>query len=290
MINAKQTSDLYDQTRSLLKKKLQPLFDEKNDKRNAIRKVFDKPEEQGERKKLEKTKRQELNQSFREENKNLIEKYQESFKENKLNEEKFQKALKVFQELNPDLQEKDVRIMIMWDKESKEKEKKIPQFEDKNHRETSNETWKIKEEKANIWNGEKYETKKIKVKISPEWDIKEYVSWVPSNLIGQQLFSKKALTRLWLLNRLPANTWVIQGMIDAQPWKDATEKYANFYEKNIKNRLAGYWNPNAKEFSSVDEWVDCWLADGNYAIFDENTWNCYNTNNDYFFSVCLLKN
>ena len=55
--------------------------------------------------------------------KNLIAKYQKAFEENKLNEKKFQEAFKVFKELNPELEEKDIRALIMGkaeDKESKE--------------------------------------------------------------------------------------------------------------------------------------------------------------------------
>jgi len=54
--------------------------------------------------------------------------------------------------------------------ETKEQEKKVPQFEDKNHREESDETWKIKTEKANIWNEkqEEYEKKEVEVRINPE--------------------------------------------------------------------------------------------------------------------------
>jgi len=62
------------------------------------------------------------------------------------------------------------------EQESKEKEKKIPEFEERNHREPSDDTWEKKIEKAYIWNGERYKLKDIEVRINTEGDIKEYVS------------------------------------------------------------------------------------------------------------------
>jgi hypothetical protein len=176
--------------------------------------------------------------------------------------------------------------------ETKETEKKVPEFEDKNHREKTDETWKIIPEKANIWNEEKKEYKltDVKVKVNPQWDIKEYVSWVSEKLIWQQLFSEKAVARLWFKDRLPANKWVIEKMIDAQPWKDEQEKYNNFQEKYIKNMFPGCRYPYDEEFHDVDLCMDCWLADGNYAYFGGSGWYCNDVRYDYFFSVRFLKN
>jgi ATP/maltotriose-dependent transcriptional regulator MalT len=113
MKNAKQTADAYEQTRSLLKNKLEPLFDEKNEKREAIRKVFNKPEEQEERRVRERAKIAKMNKEFREENKNLIAKYKELLNDNKENEKVFSEIYAAAQKLNPELKEEDVRTLIM---------------------------------------------------------------------------------------------------------------------------------------------------------------------------------
>ena len=198
----------------------------------------------------------------------------------------------------------DVLDDKFWNKlksvKSKEKEKKTPEFEDKNHREKSDDTWKKKTEKignpkeyeANRWKGAEYEVENFEVEVNPEGDIKEYVSGVPAELIWEQLFSKKALIRLWLLNRLPENYPVIEEMINAQPWKDRDEQYANFYKKNIKNNkknsLAGCCNQEM--FVGVDRWVDYWLGDGQCTRFYKEGCHWHGDNDDCFFSVRLLKN
>ena len=113
MTTAKETADQYNKTRSDLKNKLQPLFDEKNEKRADLRKALDTPEEQGERRNKEKIKRQALNQNFREANKDLIAEYKQSFKDKKEQEKLFVEIFSEAKKLNPELQEKDVRALIM---------------------------------------------------------------------------------------------------------------------------------------------------------------------------------
>lgn len=179
-------------------------------------------------------------------------------------------------------------------KESKEKDDKVPELEAKNYRVESNEKWKIVKEKADIWDGEAYETKIVEVKVNPDWDIKEYVSWVPEQLIGEQVFSKIAMTNLALdgllpWSKLPADKFAIQEMIDAQTWEDDTTKYNNFFNTYIKDKLPGYFDPAYGRFNNVDAWIDLRLADGSHAYFSKYGWNCRSTNPDYFCSIRLFK-
>ena len=85
-----------------------------------------------------------------------------------------------------------------------------------------------------------WEKTKIKAKVNKEWDIREYISWMPTNLIWEQLFTWNAVVRLWLEKRLP--------------------KYEDF--KDIKTDIfPGYWDPDYKTFSHLHTRADCWLAD-----------------------------
>ena len=178
-------------------------------------------------------------------------------------------------------------------KESWEKDDKVPEFEEKNYRIESKD-WKIIKEKADITIGDGFETKIIEVKVNPDWDIKEYVSWVPEALIGEQVFSKIAMTNLaldgvLLWSKVPENEFAIQEMIDAQPWEDDTQKYDIFFNGYINNRRVGYRDPRYGRFNNVDLWIDLWLADGSHAFFSKYGWNCRRTDDDYFCSIRLLK-
>jgi len=113
MTTAKEMKDQYNQSSSELKAKLQPMFAEKQNKRDALRVAFDKPEELAERRKLEKIKRQELNLKFKEENKDLIDKYHFLSQGNKLNEKNFQEMLKIAKGLNAEVDEDILRELIM---------------------------------------------------------------------------------------------------------------------------------------------------------------------------------
>ena len=114
----------------------------------------------------------------------------------------------------------------------------------------------------------KWKETKIKCKVSPEWDIREYCSWVPTEFIWEQLFTYNALCRLWLKDRLPT--------YDDIKWLDGSV-------------LAGYWNPNNKLFNDVGEYSNVWLAGGYYATFSQIEWDQYHNYRNYGFSGRLLK-
>ena len=114
----------------------------------------------------------------------------------------------------------------------------------------------------------KWKETKIKCKVSPEWDIREYVSWVPTELIGEQLFTYNAICKLGLENRLPT-------FDDIKQLDSAS--------------LAGYWHPNNGGFNDIGERSSVWLAGGDNAGFNQNEWGRYSSYRDYGFSVRLLK-
>lgn len=176
---------------------------------------------------------------------------------------------------------------------------RIPEFEKRNHREKSGNTWKIKEEKKVVlWNWRwsifgierKQIEQMIKIKTNPEGDIKEYVSWVPAHLIGEQFFKKEAIKRLWLYNRLPANKAMIGKIIKAQPWKRDKDKYAYFYKKYLENKLSGVWSSKDESFHNIDRIVNFLLADDSIEFFCEDVfYGLGDADSDWFFSVRLIK-
>lgn len=120
MTKAKQTLDQYNSTREEWRAKLQPLFDEKNKKREAIKELFgDNPEEMKKHSKLMRTK---LNTQWKEENKDLITKYQELYQQKKLDEATFQKMLEEARKLDPDkeVNEEVLRKLFMGKSEKAE--------------------------------------------------------------------------------------------------------------------------------------------------------------------------
>lgn len=114
----------------------------------------------------------------------------------------------------------------------------------------------------------KWKENKITCKVSPEWDIREYISWVPQELIWEQLFTYDAICRLGLEKRLPIYDDI----------------------KQLDNvSLAGYWSPNGKEFNDIGERSDVWLADGNIANFNQIKWHRNKNYRNCGFSGRLLK-
>ena len=114
----------------------------------------------------------------------------------------------------------------------------------------------------------KWEETKIKCKVSPEWDIREYVSWVPQELIWEQLFTYSAICRLWLEKRLPT-------------FDDIKVLDSSF--------LAGYWTPNYEKFYGIGGRSSVWLAGGYNADFIHDEWFRHDIRRHYGFSGRLLK-
>lgn len=108
----------------------------------------------------------------------------------------------------------------------------------------------------------------FKAKISPEWDIYEYISWVPDDIIWEQLFSWKAIERLWLQDRLPDE----EHIQEISKWKPC-----------------GVYDPWYKSFNFVWIYCACLLSDWDYVCIEWEYHANYTNNNNYFLSVYLLK-
>lgn len=71
---------------------------------------------------------------------------------------------------------------------------------------------------------------------------------------------------------------------------DEAWAYNEFYDKEVKDHLAGSWIPDNETFYNVGERSHVWLVGGKHATFIQNTWYRYNSNSSFGFSGRLLKN
>jgi hypothetical protein len=70
-----------------------------------------------------------------------------------------------------------------------------------------------------------------------------------------------------------------------------SKKYNDFYDKEIKNHLAGFWSPVYNKLFNDGESSCVWLVDGNSVDIDENIADNNSLNHKEFgFSGRLLKN
>ena len=123
MTNAKQTLQELGEAKIDMKKKLEPLFELKNTKREALRTAFEgKPDKIKTEIKLI---RGEENEKRRKENAILIEKYKKLNDQKELDEKTFQKALEEFRKLNSDVDVFALRKAIFGEEE-KEIVSKLP--------------------------------------------------------------------------------------------------------------------------------------------------------------------
>jgi len=294
MTTAKQRLDQYDQTRSEWREALQPLFDEKNKKRDAIQELFgDHPAEM---KRQSKAMRSKLNNQWKEDNKDLISKYQKLYEQKKLDEVTFAQWLKEFKKLDPNIDENFLRDLLMGKTESIEGIKK-PQLESENHK---IDTWLSKAEKLAQWwkeeektayiNGVEMTIKVLKKELAEGAFVREYQDdgKIPNHLIGEQLFNKAAVTYLDLWKKLPS--W--QNMVTMR-WKTTKEQenfLKNNFQKDWENMFPGYWHPGGKKFVNIGERAGCWLSGGLNVKLNEDSMRYDDYDPEFGFSLRFLKN
>jgi hypothetical protein len=99
---------------------------------------------------------------------------------------------------------------------------------------------------------ERWKHKEIKMvmKVNPENDIKEYAS---GSFIWEQLFSWKAIERLWIEDKL-STADEIEKIIN-NLW------YKNFYNKYIKNCAVWSWNQPLYNWELYPNWHITWFTE-----------------------------
>ena len=69
-----------------------------------------------------------------------------------------------------------------------------------------------------------------------------------------------------------------------------SEEYKKFFNQEVQNHLAGFWDTVSEKFYYVGEYSCMWLAGGGNADFMQDGSYCYNYDRYYGVSGRLLKN
>ncbi len=103
----------------------------------------------------------------------------------------------------------------------------------------------------------------IKVKINPEWDVREYVSGVPSAFIGQQMFTYAAALRETKKagKSLPVDQNALHDAIATMSWDTELQKYKNYFAA-ANTKLAGCYSSWLHVFDDIGIRWYYWLDDG----------------------------
>jgi len=198
----------------------------------------------------------------------------------------------------------------LYDDKTNKKEAKeihgLPQLEAENHK---IDKWKSKKEKLAEWwkeeeapvllsgDGTETKIKVLKKQIGKGAFVREYQDdgKIPKQLVGEQFFNWKAILALWLKDRLPTFNGISE-LIKMQAqnfWDNFDVCYKSFlknnFQKNWKNLIHGWWSSSIDAFYVDKGSAYCWLADGNYAVFDKNDVATYNDGPEMGFSLRLLK-
>ncbi len=295
---AKQIADQYNSLRWEWREKLQALFDEKNKKRKAIKELFgENPEEM---KKQSKAIRSKLNAKWKEENADLIIKYQELYTQKKLDDATFPKGLEESRKLNPEIDEKSLKDFIMGKTEKKELKETITkslEFE-KDTFKIDSKGWKeaTDENDPISW---KFVDKWIRVKVNPAWDVVEYLEDKRDCKKWEQIFidydnflgyvatdkhcSREEVEKKYLMTKAE-----FKEKMKDKPY--SSEAYKKFFNEEVKDHLTGYWDPGKKTFYLIGEKSDVWLAGGYNASFIIDKCRSEDIYSFYGFSGRLLKN
>ena len=114
----------------------------------------------------------------------------------------------------------------------------------------------------------------LKVKVHPEWDVREYVGGVPSAFIGQQLFTYNAALRETqkLGKSLPEDCSALEAIIASMSWDTDIQKY-NTYLKKAAVKFSWCFSSWSSVFDDIWRWSYYWLADWNRLALNATTRN-----------------
>ena len=173
-------------------------------------------------------------------------------------------------------------------KESKETLTKSLEFE-KDTFKIDSKGWK--EEKRDV-----YGKGKMKVKVNATGDVVEYLEgdakweqiFITYDAFIREVCKAKNCSREEAEKKYLMTRDELKEKMKDKP--DGSEEYKKFFNDEVKGHLAGYWDPNDKEFYDIGERSNVWLAGGISADFDPDTWYRYSLIRSYGVSGRLLKN
>ena len=123
-------------------------------------------------------------------------------------------------------------------------------FFDKENFKINSSAWAI-QDASGVVNGQKIS---IKIKINPEWDVREYLSGIPAAFIGQQFFTFAAALRETKKagKSLPADQQALHEVIVTMSWDTELQKYKNYFAAtNVQ--LAGCYSSGLHVFDDI--WI-----------------------------------
>ena len=130
----------------------------------------------------------------------------------------------------------------------------------------------------------------IKVKVHPEWDVREYVSGVPTEFIGQQFFTYNAALRETqkLGKNLPEDQSVLEAIVATMPGDTDIQKYKNYLAK-ASVKFSWCYSSWLHVFDDIWRWSYYWLADWNRLALNATTRNLAIRDTSMWYMVSLDK-
>ena len=136
-----------------------------------------------------------------------------------------------------------------------------------------------------IVNGQKVS---IKVKVHPDEDIREYVSGVPAECVGQQVFTYAAALRetAKIGQWLPEDQKTFEQVIDSLSSWTPLEQYNNYLSKT-KVKLAGCYSSGSHVFDDIGVRAFYRFADGTRVTLNTTTRSVARRDETMWYSVRL---
>ena len=183
-----------------------------------------------------------------------------------------------------------------WEKFEKKSEKKESKETLTKSLEFEEDTFKIdskgwKEEKRDV-----YGKGQMKVKVNATWDVVEYLEWpakweqifITYDAFIREVMKAKNCSKEEVEKKYLMTVDELKEKMKDKP--DGSDEYKKFFNKEVKDHLAGYWHPDDKRFLNIGARSNVWLAGGNNALFHQNFWTRSHNNRHCGFSGRLLKN
>lgn len=126
----------------------------------------------------------------------------------------------------------------------------------------------------------------IKVKVHPEWDVWEYVSWMPATFVGQQLFTYAAALRETqkIKKTLPVDQQKLHEAIETMLGATEHEKYKN-YLSTTNVQFAGCYSSWLHIFDDIGVRWYYWLDDWTRLNLNADTRGVARRDEDMWYSV-----
>ncbi len=150
----------------------------------------------------------------------------------------------------------------------------------------SSASWKV-EDAIGVVNGHRVS---IKVKIHPDGDVWEYVSGVPAEYIGQQLFTYQAAHRECSKSSvsLPEDVSALESIISSMPGATQQQQYQN-YLSTATIKYSWCYSSWLHVFDDIGIRSYYRLADGTRLALGPTTWNVARRDESMWYMISLGK-